>query len=190
MLSLATHCHIHCHLQHFTSCYTSSKIWLLSNSNMYMYANSKVWVYSSAQSQLNVTRSLLVGWVREQDKITTKDMKCNDLTVTFSVWPGLWCSPPPQYWGGRPHPPDSPPNLPISVPLTAHPEAGVKRQHRSVVAQDHICTDTGLLEALVYIDKIDSFIRENKVMTNVYKHAHLLIKSSLICQLFFIVNFL
>ena len=33
---------------------------------------------------------------------------------------------------------------------------------------------------------IDSFIRENKVMANVYKHAHLLIKSSLICQLFFI----
>ena len=76
------------------------------------------------------------------------NMKCNDLTVTFSVWPGLCCPPPPQYWGGRQHPQDSPPHLPRSVPLTAHLEAGVKRQHRSVTGQDYICTETGLLKVI------------------------------------------
>ena len=47
---------------------------------MYIYANSKVWVFSSAQSQIPSR-----GWGQKQDKITTKDMKCNDLTVTFSA---------------------------------------------------------------------------------------------------------
>ena len=79
------------------------------------------------------------------------DMKCNDLTVTLSVWPGLWCSPSPQYWGERPHPPDSPPDLPRSVPLTAHPKAGVKRQRRSVIALDYICTETSLLKVIYTI---------------------------------------
>ena len=76
------------------------------------------------------------------------DMKCNDLTVTFSVWPGLLCSPPPQYWGGRPHPPDSPPHLPRSVPLTVHLHAGVKRQHRSVTTLDYTCTEPGLFKVI------------------------------------------
>ena len=82
--------------------------------------------------------------------VTLKMMKRNDLAVTFSVWPVLCCSPPPQYWGGRPHPPDNLPNLPVSVPLTAHPQAGVWRQHRIVIAQDYICID----ESGVYLTKL------------------------------------
>jgi len=36
------------------------------------------------------------------------------------VWPVLCCSPLPQSWGARSHPPDSPPHLSTTVPLIAH----------------------------------------------------------------------
>ena len=71
-------------------------------------------------------------------------------SVTLSVWPGFCCSPPPQYWGERPHPPDSLPDLPTPVPLTAHLHAGGEII-KSIIAQKYISTRAGLFEIVMVL---------------------------------------
>ena len=63
----------------------------------------------------------VMTWSMPEDKYPTQNIM--DSTEAFPVWPVLCCSPPPQCQERTPHPPDSPPHLPTTVPPIVHPNA-------------------------------------------------------------------